>query len=222
MFPFLCCDSVPLVLVLAHNFFYNHPHTAQVLAESNKRIDATVGAAKKAAESQVETFDVAKALVNISQVAAVQQNVLASQVGQLAAQVAGNPNIEDAAIKQEIKTFTAVGCKHCQVETPLRAQHVHTLLEAQGGQGCSTGCRPSGTWRSLACCVLTSDTQTHTERTHTHVQHTHTPPRPQHHHTGTHTHTPQHSTDTTHARGTRNTSSEPCVLKLTHLCRFCA
>jgi predicted SnoaL-like aldol condensation-catalyzing enzyme len=80
----------------------------QVVSDSNKRIEATVGEARRAAEQFNTGFDVAKALVNISQVAAVQQGDLAKQVALVARQVAENPDVEDAAIRKDISSLTEV------------------------------------------------------------------------------------------------------------------
>jgi hypothetical protein len=79
-----------------------------VISESNRRIEQTVGEAKRAAEQFNTAFDVAKALVNISQVAAVQQGALAQQVAQVASQVAANPDVEDVAVRKDISSLTAV------------------------------------------------------------------------------------------------------------------
>jgi hypothetical protein len=80
----------------------------QVVSDSNKRIEHTVGEARRAAEQFDTGFDVAKALVNISQVAAVQQGDLAKQVALVARQVAANPDVEDAAVRAELTNLTEV------------------------------------------------------------------------------------------------------------------
>jgi hypothetical protein len=80
----------------------------QVVSDSNMRIEQTVGEARRAAEQFDTGFDVAKALVNISQVAAVQQGDLAKQVALVARQVAANPDVKDAAVRAELTNLTEV------------------------------------------------------------------------------------------------------------------
>jgi hypothetical protein len=84
----------------------------QVVSDSNRRIEQTVGEARRAAEQFDTNFDVAKALVNISQVAAVQQGDLAKQVALVARQVASNPDVEDAAVRKDIDSLTEVRTYH--------------------------------------------------------------------------------------------------------------
>lgn len=82
--------------------------TAQAVAESNVRIEQSVDEARRAAEQSNASFDVAHALVNISQVAAVQQGALAQQVALVAGRVAENPDVEDAAVRKDIDGLTTV------------------------------------------------------------------------------------------------------------------
>lgn len=78
------------------------------MSDSNRRIDQTVEAARRAADQSDPAFDVTQAWIDIAQVAAVQQGALAKRVALVSSQVAANPDVQDAAVRQDINGLTAV------------------------------------------------------------------------------------------------------------------
>jgi len=80
----------------------------QVLANANTRIQGTVSAAAEAADTSSSAFDVPQAMSDISKVAAVQQDAFTSQVANLAAAVAANPEVTNSTVTG-IDTLKSVG-----------------------------------------------------------------------------------------------------------------